>query len=192
MINELQELDKALFLLLNGLHNPFWDRVMWWVSDKYIWIPLYVFFLVLVWKKYGKQFWIVLIGAALLITISDQVHLHFFKNIFERLRPCHDPSLEGMVHIVNGKCGGEFGFVSGHAANSFAIATFLSVLLGAKYRYFTPLVLLWASVVAYSRIYLGVHFPGDVICGALLGSVFGIGLGIIAFNIIRNRKVHNQ
>lgn len=191
ILQRLIEFDKELFLFLNGIHSPFWDQVMWYISEKWFWIPLYVFFLYLIWRNFKKDFWIILIGVAVLITITDQTHLHLFKNMFERLRPTHDPSLEGLVHTVNDYRGGKFGFVSGHASNSFAIAVFLSILLGAKYKYFTPLILFWASLVAYSRIYLGVHFPGDILGGAILGSIYGITIAVIVLEII-NKKHHEK
>ncbi len=188
LLDQLIKLDKDVFLFLNGIHNPFMDQVMFYISEKWLWIPLYVFFLFLVWKKYRKQSWIILIAVAILITLTDQVHLHLFKNMFERLRPTHDPGLEGMVHTVNNYFGGRYGFVSGHASNSFAIAVFLSVLLGAEYKCFTPLVLFWAALVSYSRIYLGVHFPGDVMGGAILGTVFGVIVATITHLIIKSRN----
>jgi len=118
-----------------------------------------------------------MLAVGVLIALSDLSSVHFFKNVFERLRPCHDPELIDRVHLVNGECGGAFGFVSSHAANCFALAVFLVKILGKAYRHFTPLILLWAAVVAYSRIYLAVHFPGDVLCGALLGTIIGFGVG---------------
>jgi undecaprenyl-diphosphatase len=184
LIDQLISIDKEVFLALNGCHSPFWDFIMWWVSDKLIWIPFYLFLLFLVWRKYKKQIWIVLIAIAVLITLTDQTHLHLFKNVFERLRPTHDPSLDGLVHSLRNYYGGRYGFVSGHSANSFAIATFMAVLLGKSYKYFTLLILLWAATVAYSRIYLGVHFPGDVLCGALLGTIFGVGLGFVCKQVL--------
>ncbi len=184
MIQDIIEIDKEVFLFLNGIHNAFWDQVMFYISEKWLWVPLYVFFLFLIWKKYKKKTWIILLGAAILITLTDQIHLHLFKNMFERLRPTHDADLQGLVHTVNNYRGGKFGFVSGHASNSFAIATFLSVFLGVHYRYFTPLVLFWASLVSYSRIYLGVHFPADVICGAILGCLLGFLISFICKQII--------
>jgi undecaprenyl-diphosphatase len=109
-----------------------------------------------------------------LILLADQTSVHLFKNMFERLRPCHNPMITDFVHTVHGKCGGQFGFVSSHAANSFALAVFSGLLLKSKYRYFLPLMVFWAAVVSYSRIYLGVHYPADVLGGAILGSILGI------------------
>ena len=101
------------------------------------------------------------------------------KNYFQRLRPCHEPTLEGLVHLVNNKCGGKFGFVSSHASNHFALAVFLSILYKNTYKYFPLLIFLWAAIIAYSRIYLGVHYPGDVIGGAISGILFGFIFGKI-------------
>ena len=127
--------------------------------------------------------WIFL-TVIIIITISDQVSVHAFKNVFLRFRPCHDPELEGLVHIVNGKCGGEFGFYSSHASNHFALAVFLSFIFRGRLRFFTPVILLWAGVISYSRIYLGVHFPFDVLAGAIAGTVIGM-LGYKSLKLIK-------
>ena len=129
MIKQIKQLDTELFLFLNGKHNDFWDFVMFWSSDKLIWIPLYIFFLYLLIKHYKKDSLWILISIAVLIIASDQLSV-LFKNTFMRLRPCHEPVLDGMVHLVKNNCGGEFGFFSSHASNHFALAAFLSFFLG--------------------------------------------------------------
>jgi len=169
----LNALDTWLFLVINGLHNRFFDVVMFWASEKLTWIPVYILFIYFIIKYYHKQSWIIFISAAVLITLSDQVSVVLFKNIFHRLRPCHQADLAAFIHLVNGKCGGQYGFISSHAANFFALATFLSAFLKDKFKYFKTAVFFWASFIAYSRIYLGVHFPGDVVIGAITGILIG-------------------
>ncbi len=122
-----------------------------------------------------------IILAGLAVTVSDLTAVHLFKNVFLRLRPCHEPSIAGMVHLVNDHCGGKYGFISSHASNSFALATFLSLLLGKKIRLFTLLIMLWAILLSYSRVYLGVHYPGDVIVGA----IWGAGIGAAVFSLTK-------
>jgi len=109
-----------------------------------------------------------------LILIADKISVHLFKDIFERLRPCYNLEIAKQVHTIDGYCGGQFGFVSSHAANSFALAIFSGFLFKKQYKYTLIIMLLWAVLVSYSRIYVGVHYPADVIVGALLGSSIGI------------------
>lgn len=174
MLEKLIHFDQEIFLALNGAHNSFFDFVMFWASDKFIWIPLYFFLLLLVFIKLRWKGFFVLLAIIALITLSDQASVHLFKDVFKRFRPCHEPLLEGMVHLVNGHCGGQYGFVSSHATNVFAIASFLSLFFRENYKYSTLALMFWASFVAYSRIYLGVHYPGDVLGGAILGAFIGI------------------
>ncbi len=178
-----------MFLILNGAHNNFADFLMWWASDKYIWIPLYALFLYLLWKRYGKNIWLVMIFAVLLVFLSDQISVHLFKDVFQRLRPCHEPALEGMVHLVNDKCGGRFGFYSSHASNVFAIAVFVIFLSGRNRKWLALPILLWALFVAYSRIYLGVHYPADVLAGALAGSLLGWIVARFLKNLLRKPAI---
>ncbi len=180
----LINLDKEVFLYLNGLHSGFWDVIMFNISNKFLWIPLYVLILYWLIKSFKRDAVWIIITVILLIAISDQLSVHAFKNVFMRLRPCHDPELEGLVHIVRGKCGGQYGFYSSHATNHFALAVFLAFAFRGRFRFFTPLILLWASLIGYSRIYLGVHFPLDVLAGAAAGSI----LGSVAYLSLRTFK----
>jgi undecaprenyl-diphosphatase len=166
----LEQLDQQLFLFLNSMNSPVMDRVMHAVSGTTIWIPLYLSILIYIGIKYKRKFFIILLFIILAATLSDQVSV-FIKNLVHRLRPCHEPSLEGLVHIVNGECGGLYSFVSSHATNSFDVA--LISLLFIRRRWFTISIIIWAIVIGYSRIYLGVHYPGDVLCGSLLGAFIG-------------------
>lgn len=190
-LNTLNNWDTELFLALNGANSSFWDTIMWWSSDKLIWIPLYLVFLFLLWKNYRSKIWIVVLFAALLIFLSDQISVHLFKDVFHRLRPCHEPLLEGMVHIVNGKCGGQYGFYSSHASNIFAIAVFVISLRKRRCPSFILAIILWACMIAYSRIYLGVHYPGDVIAGAIAGSFLGWIIARFVKNLIRKPAIAN-
>jgi undecaprenyl-diphosphatase len=174
VLQQIKAIDTDLFIFLNSKHNAFFDVVMYWASHKFFWIPLYLFFLYLVYKQIGKQFWTVLIAVVLLIVVSDQLSVHAFKNVFMRLRPCHEPLLQSGIHLLNNHCGGSFGFVSSHAANTFALASFLSLFFNNKIRYFTLFLIIWACFVSYSRVYSGVHYPGDVLVGGVLGSAIGI------------------
>jgi len=166
----LERFDQQLFLFINSLNSPFFDQVMHAISGKLIWVPLYLSILIFLGVKYKRKFLVILIFIILAASLADQSSV-LVKNIVLRLRPCHQPSLTGIVHLVNGECGGLYSFVSSHATNSFDVA-FLSLLF-IKKRWYTISIILWASVIGYSRIYLGVHYPGDVICGSIMGAFIG-------------------
>ncbi len=171
MLEFLKNIDFELFLFFNDINSPFWDKVMWWISGSKSWIPMYAIIVGFIIYKFRWKAIITLIFVAITVTLADQISVHAFKEFFQRFRPCHTPELENIVHLVNNKCGGKYGFVSSHAANTFAIAVFLSRLF--QNRNFTVFIIVWASVVSYSRIYLGVHFPFDILGGAALGILIG-------------------
>jgi undecaprenyl-diphosphatase len=184
----LEHLDQQLFLFLNSLNSPFFDKVMYAISGRVIWAPVYLTILIYLGVCYKRKFWVILVFIILAVTLADQISVQFFKNVFHRLRPCHEPSLDGLVHLVRGECGGLYGFVSSHASNSFNVAL-LSLML-IKKRWYTISIITWASVIGYSRIYLGVHYPGDVICGAMLGSL--VGWGVYKLYELTDDKVLNK
>lgn len=180
MLEILNDLDTKLFLLINGLNSPFWDVVMYQVSQKLNWIPLYAVLIGWLLLKFRlKGVWI-LIGLILLVTLSDQAS-NLIKDNVQRLRPCQQENIAAAVHLVKGHCGGLYGFLSGHAANHFAIAVFTAVWF--RKRWYWIGIISWATLIAYSRVYLGVHFPGDVVCGALLGSLLAWGLSLLMMRI---------
>lgn len=169
-----EQLDRQIFLFLNSMNSPFWDNVMYAISGKFIWVPLYIAVLVWMAVKYKRKILVIIPFIILAVTLADLSSVHLFKNVFHRLRPCHEPSLAGMVHLVNGECGGLYGFVSSHASNSFNVA--LISLMFIRKKWYAIFIILWASVIGYSRIYLGVHYPSDVIFGAILGTFTGWGM----------------
>lgn len=171
----LVHLDQQLFLFLNSLHNSFFDPLMYALSGKLIWAPLYAAILayVAIREKDTKNFFVILLFIILAVFLTDRGSV-VIKNLVMRPRPCHEPALKGLVYMVNGKCGGMYGFVSSHAANAFNVA--LISLLFIRERWYTISIIIWALTVGYSRIYLGVHYPGDVICGSIYGATVGWGV----------------
>ena len=185
-MDTLIQLDKELLLWLNSHNTPFWDVIMMFFTRKEFWIPLYLLLLYQIYKVKGKEalWWI--LGAFFLIFLCDQISTQLFKNVFERFRPSHDPSLEGIVNLVSGYKGGRYGFVSSHATNSFGFALFTSLLF--RNRLYTLFIFSWSLLVIYTRIYLGVHFPGDVIGGMILGLILGYGVYRLTKWFVGSRK----
>ena len=182
--------DKQAMIFLNNLGSSTFDPFWILVSEKWFWIPLYVIFLYFLYKNFNKKsLFYILLFVALGITASDQI-ANIFKFGFERLRPCHDPSLEGLLREV--KCGGKFGFYSAHSSNSFFVATYLTILLGKKIKQLPYFLFVWAAIVAYSIVYLGMHFPGDIIIGAIMGILLALFFGILAKKVIRKSEVTTQ
>ncbi|MEO8588042.1 MAG: phosphatase PAP2 family protein [Flavobacteriales bacterium] len=186
LLGRLEALDRSAFLAINGAHAPWADDLMLAVSDMRIWFPLYIFLLFILQRRFGWRglAWSVPV-LGLMILCSDSGSVVLFKETVQRLRPCHEPGLQGLVHLVYPACGGQFGFVSSHASNHFAIAAFMACTLGGTPRWATPLLLLWAVLIGYSRVYLGVHYPGDVLVGGLYGAAIGSIFALVFRRIVQ-------
>jgi len=162
-MENLQKIDEYFFRLINSSGWEQMDQLIILISSKWFWIPLYIYILYLIYKRFSNQFIKILLALGLLIFIADFGSVHLFKEVFERARPCH--LLDG-IRVVDG-CGGPFGFISSHAANSFAIAFFIALL----FRNFSGFAVLfsWAVLIGFSRVYLGVHYPFDILGGMFWG-----------------------
>lgn len=174
--------DTNLFLFLNGFNSPFFDGFMWAVSEKFTWIPLYMSVVYIVAAKWRMQGVWVLLALVAGVVIADQVASGIIKEVVQRPRPSHVEDLQDLIHLVHGKKGGRFGFVSSHAANSVCFALLSSLLFRNKL--YSGALLVWAVLVSYSRIYLGVHYPLDIIGGAIVG----IAGAILCFYVLKKFK----
>lgn len=196
MIETLKNIDTQWFLWVNSHHTTAMDWVMWVLSQHWSWaIVLALAFGLLTLRREPRRWWVVLTGIVLCFLLADQGSVHLFKDTVCRLRPCH--VIEN-VRMFRTHCGGQYGFVSSHAANAFAIAVFLFL----RYRRWEGklnwrgligpiLLLLWAFGTSYSRAYLGKHYPGDLICGALFGAVIGVLIWLLA-NVIEKKFHKNE
>ncbi len=166
MFQSLEQIDRDLFLSLNHTHTSWLDVLMYYATLPYTWIPLYLFLAYLIYKQVGKKVVTVVLFSIVLILISDQSS-NLLKKSVKRYRPCYNLEIEKQVNVVGEYPGGKYGFVSSHAANVFALATFMFFIL--KNRKLKLALFLWAAIVSYSRVYVGVHYPSDIFVGGLLG-----------------------
>ena len=188
MLQQLNDLDRELFLYLNNLGSSSWDPFWLLVTDKWTAIPLYALLLYLIFKKFGlKGMLITAVLVAVLITVTDQL-ANVFKHAFERPRPCRQEGVMEFSRYIAERCG-RFGYFSAHASNSAGVAIFLGVIFR---RYFSKLIwflLLWALVVSYSRIYLGVHYPGDILTGMFIGAGLGYLVALLHPYLLKRFRV---
>lgn len=170
----LSDIDARLLLIVNGAHSPFFDSVMWCISGRWIWVPFYAVLAYLLFRRMSwKRASICLVTIGLIILAADQACATLIRPEIGRLRPANlNNPLSSFVHVVNGYRGGRYGFPSCHAANTFALAVFMSLVI--RHKWFTVMMFSWAFIVSYSRMYLGVHYFGDLFCGATIGSLFAV------------------
>ena len=171
MLDYLNDIDADALLAINGLHDMFQDAFWWLVSAKWSSALLVLALLWILLHQNRRHALLVLAMLVLALLVADQVSSGLIKQIVERLRPTHDPSMESMVHVVNGYRGGMYGFVSSHAANSIAVATLFSLIM--RHRLVAVSLFTWAVLQCYSRMYMGVHYPGDILGGIVVGLLAG-------------------
>lgn len=191
MIHYLNSIDTQLFLFINRLHSPFFDTIMYWLSDKWIWVPFYLLIVFLVVRHYKMKGLLIILAAGIVIALCDQTASHLIKNAVMRLRPSHQPALDGLVHLSKAGPGGLYGFASSHAANTFGLATYMLFMLDKKLNPLKYILFVWAILVTYSRIYNGVHYPGDIIAGAMIGILWGWLIAKL-FHHFENRKLRRD
>jgi membrane-associated phospholipid phosphatase len=189
MLDSLINIDHYLFDFINqGLSNSFFDFVMPYARKKVTWIPFYLIGAILLFKFKGKQAVFIILGSALAVGMADGISSHLLKPFFERTRPCLLPEFANHVNLIIERCSGAFSFPSSHAANHFALASFLSLVLYNESKAWVFVLVLWASLICFAQVYVGVHFPSDVLAGAILGSVIG-GLVTYFYRIIIRKKL---
>lgn len=185
----LSDIDARLLLIVNGAHSPFFDSVMWCISGRWIWVPFYAVLAYLLFRRMSwKRASICLVTIGLIILAADQTCATLIRPEIGRLRPANlNNPLSSFVHVVNGYRGGRYGFPSCHAANTFALAVFMSLVI--RHKWFTVMMFSWAFVVSYSRMYLGVHYFGDLFCGATIGSLFAVLFYYLQNYLFKRRNI---
>lgn len=167
MIENLNAIDQNILLAINGIHSHYLDSFMWLMSGVWAYLVVALGFLYLSYRQGWKQMLLIMLALALTIALADQLSSGIIKPLVQRLRPTHDAEIGSLIHLVKGYRGGLYGFVSSHAANSFGAAVLVALLF--RSREVAIAMIVWAVAVSYSRMYMGVHYPGDIVCGAIIG-----------------------
>lgn len=179
MIDQILQYDTELFIYLNNLGTETWDPFWLAYTSKFNWIPFYALLLYLLYKHVGKKpMLITIVMVALMILVTDQV-TNLFKHGFQRMRPCHLAEIADNIRLVRDGCGGRYGFFSGHASNTMAAAIFIGLTLKDRFKYLLYILIVWAFLMAYSRVYIGVHYPMDI----LVGMSFGVLTGVVFYKL---------
>ena len=178
LLQKLEEWDQWLFLQVNvHLSNSFFDGIMPYLRNAYFWTPVYIFLLIFVPLNLKKNGWWWCIIFLCTVSLCDMTSSQLMKETFKRLRPCHDLDFFQYVRLVVDQCGGKYGFTSNHATNHFGMATFIFLTLRPVIKKWVWIGFLWAAIIGYAQVYVGVHYPFDVIAGGMIGCAFGWVLG---------------
>lgn len=183
MLDYAVALDRSVFFWINdGLSNPLFDALLPWFRERFFWAPLYLFLGAFSWTNFGKKGWVIVLGLVCAAGLADFTSSTLVKKNVQRLRPCNDPAMVESVRL-RAPCGGGYSFTSSHAANHFAAAVFLIGIFGRTRRWIRPAAIGWASLIALSQVYVGVHYPGDVLAGAGIGA----GAGWLMLKLLEKR-----
>ena len=178
LLHKLEQWDQWLFIQINNHQsNSFFDNVLPYLRIAYFWTPLYLFLLVFIITNFKSRGWWWCLFFLCTVSLCDMTSTNLFKEVFQRLRPCNDPDFFQNVRLVIDRCGGRFGFTSNHAANHFGMATFIFVTLRPVIKKWIWVAFLWAAIIGYAQVYVGIHYPFDILGGAAIGFMFGWLLG---------------
>ncbi len=180
IFQHIKDIDQAIFYQVNGIwHHPVLDSILPWTRHSNNWIPLYLGLLGWMVYQLGWKTWKWFLFALLNVGLTDQVSSSIFKPLFHRLRPCNDPALLGKTRLLLDHCSGGFSFTSSHAANHFGLAMFIFITWGTAQQKITKYFFVWAGVIAYAQMYVGVHYPLDILGGTIIGLLAGYGMAIL-------------
>lgn len=173
-IDPVKNIDYYVFTLINSVYtNAFFDAVLPFMRDSLVWVPLYLFFMLFLFLNYGNKAWWYIVFLLIGVLLTDQIASHIFKPLVQRPRPCSDEHLKIPVRLLLKHCAGGFSFMSSHASNHFGLATFVAFTMKPVLQKWSALLFIWAFTISYAQVYVGVHYPVDVLCGGILGYAIG-------------------